>query len=60
MPVEKGEYCQYCADDQGKLHPRGMVQQGIAQWLEGITPDVKADYMKRAEYYMMAMPAWNR
>ncbi len=56
----RGNYCQYCADEQGKLHPRERVQQGIAQWLEGWAPEEgkKPDFMKRAESYMRAMPAW--
>ena len=60
MPVaEGGKYCQYCADENGNLHPRETIKQGLAQWLQQLAgPDAKADFQKRAEYYMKAMPAW--
>ncbi|NLM98108.1 MAG: hypothetical protein GX175_10965 [Halanaerobiaceae bacterium] len=53
------KYCQYCADEEGKLKPREVCQAGIAEWLKSMTPDDKdADYMQRADYYLKAMPAW--
>lgn len=64
MPIEKGMqekriFCQYCADEKGALHPKEAVQKGIAQWLQSWAPkDDKGDFMKRAEAYMSAMPAW--
>ncbi len=55
----KNNYCQYCADENGNLHPFEQVQQGIAQWLEGWAPQgTQADFRKRAAHYMKAMPAW--
>jgi len=55
----RGNYCQYCADETGNLYPRELVQKGIADWLQQFTPqDQSADFMKRADYYMKAMPAW--
>ena len=52
-------YCQYCADEAGHLYPRELVQKGIADWLQQFTPqDQPTDFMKRADYYMKAMPAW--
>lgn len=52
-------FCEYCADREGNLYPREVIQQGIAQWLHGFAPaGEEADYMKRAGYYMKAMPAW--
>lgn len=53
------KYCQYCADDNGDLKSREEIKAGIAQWLNGFTPeDKEADYNKRAEFYMKSMPAW--
>jgi hypothetical protein len=55
----RGNYCRYCADEQGNLLPAEQVKQGIAQWLQGWAPQGnKADFGKRAESYMKAMPAW--
>jgi hypothetical protein len=55
----RGEHCLYCSDEGGNLYPAEVVQKGIAQWLRTISPeDDSADFMKRATYYMMAMPAW--
>jgi hypothetical protein len=55
----RGNFCQYCSDEQGNLLPREQVQNGIAQWLSTWAPkDSNSDYLKRAEYYMKAMPAW--
>ncbi|MFI5360159.1 MAG: zinc ribbon domain-containing protein [Halanaerobiales bacterium] len=52
-------YCSYCADENGVLKPREELQEGIARWLQSMTPDDKdADYMKRADYYLRAMPAF--
>lgn len=62
MPVTeevKGDYCLYCTDKGGNLHPREAVQQGIAQWLETFSPkENNPDFMERAGFYMRAMPAW--
>lgn len=53
------KYCQYCADEKGKLKSREEVKAGLAHWLQEITPkDTDADYQKRAEFYMKSMPAW--
>ncbi len=53
------DFCHYCVDKDGQLKAREEIQAGIAQWLRGITPkDSSADYMKRADHYLKAMPAW--
>jgi len=52
-------YCRYCGDEEDNLNDRKDVQQGIAQWLEAWAPEgTEADFLKRAEFYMKAMPAW--
>lgn len=62
MPLDEhatGKYCQYCSNESGELKSRDDVKQGIAGWLMQITPENKnTDYLKRAESYMNAMPAW--
>ena len=53
------QYCRYCADPQGVLHPREQVQHGIAQWLKSWQPGIsEAEALTRAAHYMKAMPAW--
>ncbi|MBN2042111.1 MAG: hypothetical protein JW864_18900 [Spirochaetes bacterium] len=55
----RGNFCIYCSDENGKLYPKELVQKGIAEWLRSISPESgSADFMKRAEYYMKAMPSW--
>ncbi|MCG8338399.1 MAG: hypothetical protein MJE63_28160 [Proteobacteria bacterium] len=52
-------FCKYCADENGKLNPREAVQAGIAEWLKMFTPSGDGvDFMKRADLYLQAMPAW--
>ncbi len=52
-------YCKYCADESGKLQPREGVQAGIAEWLKQNAPETEGvDFMKRADFYLKAMPAW--
>ncbi len=56
-----GNYCQYCVDPRGKVYSREVVQKGIAAWLAGWAPEGTGDeneFLKRADSYMKAMPAW--
>ena len=58
-PPEKTLYCSYCTDEAGELLPREQIQAGVAEWLKSLTPeDEETDYMKRADYYLKASPAW--
>lgn len=62
MPLENNSsvFCTYCADEKGNLKSRAEVVQGIAGWLESWAPKkTGVDFVKRAEAYMGAMPAWN-
>ena len=55
----RDNFCKFCSDEKGDLLPRELVQKGIAEWLKMLTPDnSSSDYMKRAEFYINAMPAW--
>jgi hypothetical protein len=60
--AEAGEavYCQYCTDESGALKSRDAVREGIAGWLASWAPDKTADFSKRADSYMSAMPAWTK
>ena len=52
-------YCKYCTDEKGALLPREAIKKGITQWLKGWQPGLgDEEAVKRAEYYMKAMPAW--
>ncbi|MDP3148861.1 MAG: hypothetical protein Q8N83_06990 [Ignavibacteria bacterium] len=53
------DLCGYCADEKGNLKPKEEVRKGVAEWLKSFAPKQgNADFMKRAENYMNAMPAW--
>ncbi len=62
VPDFKGpaeQYCRYCTDASGRLHPREQIQQGIAKWLQSWQADLSEDKaLQRATHYMRAMPAW--
>lgn len=51
--------CNYCVNEKGDLKPRQEIQSGVAEWLKTISPENKqADFLKRADHYLKAMPAW--
>ena len=53
------KFCKYCSDESGKLKESKIVQAGIAEWLKMIDPsNTSSDYIKRAGFYMKAMPVW--
>ena len=62
MPDFKGaaeNYCKYCTDESGKLKEKGIVRQGIAEWLKGWQPGIDDNQaLDRADLYMKSMPAW--
>ena len=52
-------YCVHCTDGEGQLISREAVQRGMAGYLMSWQPDIdEATAMKRAGFYMLAMPAW--
>ncbi len=52
-------FCGYCVDETGKLKAKDIVQVGVAEWLKSFSPkESNPDFMKRAENYLNAMPAW--
>lgn len=62
MPDMKGpaeDYCKHCTDAQGNLKSREEVKKGFAEWLKTWQPGIDDQTaLKRAEHYMLAMPAW--
>ncbi len=53
--------CGYCVDEKGNLKPKETVQTGVAEWLKSFAPkEGNANFMKRAENYLNAMPAWSK
>lgn len=62
MPDLKGpaeNYCKFCTDESGALHPKEAVKQGVVQWLKSWQPNLTDDQaVIRAENFMRAMPAW--
>jgi hypothetical protein len=59
MPVEAGPYCQYCADENGKLHSFNETVVRMSQFMKRQTPglsDEKATEMTMD--HMAKMPAW--
>ena len=62
MPEFKGpseNYCKYCTDENGNLKSREEIQKGIANWFKSWQPSLTHEKaVKRAVYFMKAMPAW--
>lgn len=53
------KFCKYCTDESGNLHSREHVQNGVAQFLKMLQPELdNPTALKRADYYLKAMPAW--
>ncbi len=51
--------CGYCVDEKGQLKSKDVIQAGVAEWLKSFAPAKDGvDFMKRAESYLGAMPAW--
>jgi hypothetical protein len=59
MPIETGPYCQYCADDQGRLQPFEERLERMTQWTMRNEPKLDRKAAEnRARAYMRTMPAW--
>ena len=52
-------YCKYCVDDHGKLLPKERIRSGVAKWLKELEPEIDDQTaLRRADHYMLSMPAW--
>jgi hypothetical protein len=59
MPIEAGQYCQYCVDEKGQLQPFDERFERMLQWQKKREPDAsRADLEKKTLAYMATMPAW--
>ena len=59
MPIESGIYCQYCADEHGKLQPFEERFDRMVQWMLRQKPGISPEEAKQATLtYMAQMPAW--
>lgn len=59
MPIEHGPYCQYCADDHGRLHGfQETVRRMSAFWQsrDGSLTSERAE--QQTLEHMAQMPAW--
>lgn len=53
------KFCKYCADESGTIKSREDVQNGIANWLRMMQPELAESVaLNRALYYLKAMPHW--
>jgi hypothetical protein len=52
--------CAFCADEKGKLKSKEDIVTGLSGYLKSWAPkeQEKADFKKRAEMYLAAMPQW--
>lgn len=59
MPIESGQYCQYCADEHGRLKPFDERFENMIAWAmregEGTT---REDAEKKTLAFMGTLPAW--
>ncbi len=59
MPIESGPYCQYCADEHGKLQPFEERFERMVQWTQRNEPKLDRKAAEgRTRDYMRTMPAW--
>jgi hypothetical protein len=59
MPIESGPYCNYCADEAGKLQPFEERFARMVQWMERHEAGIdRAAAEKKTLAYMGTMPAW--
>lgn len=59
MPIDDGQLCHHCADENGQLHPFEERFERMVQWAQGENPDLSRDEAEvRTKAYMRTMPAW--
>jgi hypothetical protein len=52
-------YCQYCVDQSGNLVSREQALQNVMGWFKTWQPEIsQTELQRRAEHYLLAMPAW--
>ena len=59
MPIESGQYCDHCTDDQGNLHAFEERLLRMKQWTQRENPELDEETTERRTLeYMSTMPAW--
>ena len=59
MPIETGDYCQHCVDDQGNLQTFDERLERMTQWMVRTERAQDRDQARTAALaYMATMPAW--
>jgi hypothetical protein len=59
MPIETGPYCQYCADDHGRLHSFEESLERMTQFTMRQEPKLDRKAAEdRVRAHMRMMPAW--
>ena len=59
MPVEAGPYCQYCADESGKLHSFEESVRRMTAFMQSTDSSLTPQQAEEKTLaYMAGMPAW--
>ena len=59
MPIETGQYCEYCVDEAGKLQPFEERFERMVSWQQRKKPDAsRAQLESETLAFMAKMPAW--
>jgi hypothetical protein len=59
MPIETGQYCQYCVDARGSLQSFEERFERMVQWQARREPELSRPALeKKTLAYMATMPAW--
>jgi len=59
MPIDAGVYCQYCADENGELHPFEESVERMSQFMKREQPGLSdREAVNQTLSYMAKMPAW--
>ena len=59
MPIESGQYCEYCVDASGKLQPFEERFERMVSWQARKKPDAsRAQLESETLAFMAKMPAW--
>jgi hypothetical protein len=59
MPIETGQYCQYCVNEQGELQPFEERFERMVSWQARRSPEKNRQVLEAETLaYMAKMPAW--
>jgi hypothetical protein len=59
MPIDSGQYCQYCLDETGELQSFEKRFEAMVSWQQRRDPASSREAAEEAtRTYMRTMPAW--